>query len=142
MNPLLTPARSKFRTEMAVRPDDIDMNRHVHASHYFDYVLAARYDQMARFYQMPMEEFLELGYGWVVRKANLDFKRSLKLGDLFTVTTWIEEFFPDGVHVRFEIHRQPTVKLCCDGSFHYTMVSLATGRAQPIPDWIQAKYAV
>ena len=49
------PLRSKFETEMPVRPDDIDMNQHVHNSRYFDYVLAARYDQMARCYRMPME---------------------------------------------------------------------------------------
>ena len=28
--------------------------------------------------------------------------------------------------------RQQNGKLCCDGWFHYTMVSLATGRAQAI----------
>ena len=31
-----------FATEMQVRPDDIDMHRHVHNSRYLDYVLAAR----------------------------------------------------------------------------------------------------
>ena len=40
--------RTKFETELQVRPDDIDVNQHVHGSRYFDYVLAARYDQMAR----------------------------------------------------------------------------------------------
>ena len=49
----LIPLRSRFETEMPVRPDDIDMNQHVHNSRYFDYVLAARYDQMARCYRMP-----------------------------------------------------------------------------------------
>ena len=42
------PIYSRFETELQVRPDDIDMNQHVHNSRYFDYVLAARYDQMAR----------------------------------------------------------------------------------------------
>ena len=34
--------RTKFETEMQVRPDDIDMFQHVHSSKYLDYVLAAR----------------------------------------------------------------------------------------------------
>ncbi len=46
---------TKFETALQVRPDDIDMNQHVHASRYMDYVLAARYDQMARCYQMAIE---------------------------------------------------------------------------------------
>lgn len=57
--------KTKFETELGVRPDDIDMNQHVHASRYQDYVLAARYDQMARCYKMSMEEFFKAGLGWV-----------------------------------------------------------------------------
>src|ERR1019366_6508676 len=37
---------SKFETELAVRPDDIDLYQHVHSTRYLDYVLAARFDQM------------------------------------------------------------------------------------------------
>ena len=33
------PGRTRFRTPLRVRPDDIDMNQHVHGSRYFDYVL-------------------------------------------------------------------------------------------------------
>lgn len=40
----MTTRYLKFDTELAVRPDDIDMNNHVHNSKYLDYVLAARYD--------------------------------------------------------------------------------------------------
>lgn len=136
------PGRSKFQTEMQVRPDDIDMNQHVHASRYMDYVLAARYDQMARCYQMPMEEFIASGLGWYVRTAHIDYKRPLGLGDHFVVRTWVEEFVKDGVIVQFQILRQTTGKLACDGFFHYTMVSLKTGRAEIIPDWIVERYSI
>jgi acyl-CoA thioester hydrolase/thioesterase-3 len=118
------------------------MNQHVHASRYLDYVLAARYEQMARCYGMSMEEFLQAGFGWVVRSCHLDFKRALGLGEHFTVRTWIDELFADGVLVRFEMDRKKNGKRCCDGSFHYTMVSVKTGRAVPIPDWIVGKYAI
>jgi len=134
--------RTRFETELQVRPDDIDMNQHVHNSRYFDYVLAARYDQMARCYKMPMEEFLKAGYGWVVKTAYLDYKRPLALGDIAVVTTWVDEMLKNGVKVRFEIHKKSRGKLSCDGYFDYTMVSLQTGRGEKIPDWIAAKYSV
>ncbi|MEM7013763.1 MAG: acyl-CoA thioesterase, partial [Verrucomicrobiota bacterium] len=35
------PEYSTFESELAVRPDDIDLNGHVHNSKYLDYVLAA-----------------------------------------------------------------------------------------------------
>jgi acyl-CoA thioester hydrolase/thioesterase-3 len=137
-----TLGRTKFQTELQVRPDDIDMNQHVHNSRYFDYVLAARYDQMSRCYGMGMEEFLQLGFGWVVKAAHVEFKRPLNLGDSIIVTTWIEEMLRDGVKVQFEIARKANGKLCCDGYFDYTMVSLNTGRAEVIPEAIRDKYSI
>jgi len=136
------PGRSRFETELQVRPDDIDMNQHVHASRYLDYVLAARYDQMARCYHMSMEEFIKAGYGWFVRTCHLEFKRPLGLGDYFIVRTWIEDLFKDTVSVHFEIVKTKTGKLCCDGYFLYTMVNLKTNRAEVIPDWILQKYSI
>ena len=61
--PLPGPVRSsdlyaRFETEHVVRPDDIDMFQHVHSSRYLDYVLAARYEQMAPCYGMPWEDFI------------------------------------------------------------------------------------
>src|SRR5262247_2351146 len=101
----MIPGKSKFETELCVRPDDIDMNRHVHASRYHDYVLAARYDQMARCYNMSMEEFERAGFGWFVKTAHLDYKRALALGDSFIVRTWVDEIARAQVKVCFEIVR-------------------------------------
>jgi len=141
----LVLGRTRFTSELEVRPDDIDMFQHVHSSRYLDYVLAARFDQMARCYGMAMEEFLKLGLAWFQRSAHIEFKRPLRLGDRFAVTTWIEELQRDTVRVDFEIRRRdatPTQKLCCDGHCHYTLVNVATGRAEPIPDWIASKYGI
>lgn len=118
------------------------MNQHVHNSRYFDYVLAARYDQMERCYKMPMEEFIKHGFGWVIRTAHVEYKRPLGMGDWFIVKTWINEIFKDGVRVHFEIIKKATGKLSCDGYFNYTMVNLETGRAEAIPQFIRDKYSV
>ena len=82
---------STFESELAVRPDDIDMNNHVHVSKYADYVLAARYDQMQRCYKMPMEEFVKMGYGWVVVTSYIEYKRPLFINDVVLVRTSIAE---------------------------------------------------
>jgi YbgC/YbaW family acyl-CoA thioester hydrolase len=136
------PKRTVFESELEVRPDDIDMFQHVHASKYQDYVLAARFDQMKRCYGISMEAFIEKGLGWFVRDFYIEYKRSLNLGDRFTVKTWIQDFFRTGVCVHFEIIRKPNDKLCCKGHSHYTMVSLNTQRPEPIPEWVTEKYRV
>lgn len=143
MNPATTKLPgTQFETEMQVRPDDIDMNQHVHGSRYMDYVLAARYDQMARCYEMPMEEFLQLGFGWFVRTAHVEYKRPLALGEHFIVRTRVAEMVKHSVKVEFDILKRKTGKLACDGYFDYTMVNLKTGRAEIIPDWIVARYSI
>jgi acyl-CoA thioester hydrolase/thioesterase-3 len=91
---------------------------------------------------MPMEEFIKAGFGWVVRVAHVEYKRPLNLGDVMIVRTWIEEMHRDGVKVHFEILKKPAGKLCAAGHFDYAMISLATGRATAIPDWINAKYSI
>jgi acyl-CoA thioester hydrolase len=133
---------SRFSSELQVRPDDIDMNQHVHASKYFDYVLAARYDQMARCYKMGMEEFVARGLGWFVRTSHIEYKRPLKMGDGFIVTTRVSEISDDSVKVQFEIAKKTNNKIAADGYCVYTLVSLQNGRAQPIPPEIAAKYSV
>ncbi len=138
----MTKIHSKFESELQVRPDDIDMNQHVHNSRYFDYVLAARYDQMERCYKMPMSEFIKLGFGWVVRVAHIEYKRPLGLGDWFVVRTWIHKINKDGVEVHFQIVRRDNGKLSCSGYFDYAMVSLQSGRAAAIPQWIIEKYSI
>jgi len=141
-SPTTPLGRSRFETELQVRPDDIDMNQHVHGSRYFDYVLAARYDQMERCYKVPMQQFIDAGYGWYVKTAHLEYKRALGLGERFIVRTWVDAIRRSEVTVKFELLRKSNSKLCCDGYFDYTMISLKTGRAETIPDWIVEKYAI
>lgn len=133
---------SKFESELAVRPDDIDMYQHVHSSRYMDYVLAARFDQMARCYGMPMEAFQKLGFGWVIASTQMNFRRPLVLGDRMTVRCWIERFTLIGLRLQFEIDRRPDGKRACDGWFDYVMIAVATGRPARIPEEIRRQYSI
>lgn len=133
---------SKFESELQVRPDDIDMNQHVHNSKYFDYVLAARYDQIERCYKVAMDDFIKIGFSWVVRASFIEFRRPLGLGDFMVVRTWIEEIRSDGAKVRFEIVKKGNGKISCDGFFEYAMINVKTGRAEKVPDWIIEKYSI
>ena len=137
-----TSVFARFETELAVRPDDIDLYQHVHSTRYLDYVLAARFDQMDRCYGMSMKAFAARGLGWFMKAANIQYRRPLGMGDQMIVRTWITEFHPDGVRVGFEIVRADNGKRVCDGHCDYTLVTLEDGRATPIPEDVRAKYGV
>lgn len=134
--------RSKFETELQVRPDDIDLFRHVHSSRYLDYLLAARFDQMERCYGMSMEDFLKQGLGWYVKTSHFEYKRSLDMAERFVVRTWVEDIRSPDVEVRFEILKGATRRPACVGWCVFTMMKLDTGRPESIPDWIIEKYSV
>lgn len=133
---------SKFQTEFKVRPDDIDMFNHVHNSKYFDYVLAARYEQMEECYHMSMEEFLAQGLGWVVKTAYVDYKRALTLGDAFIVETGIVVFEDRGCKVEFKITNKKTAKICCDGWFDYVLIDIKSGRSQKVTPQMIERYSI
>ncbi|WP_442587104.1 acyl-CoA thioesterase [Pedobacter sp. AW31-3R] len=133
---------SIFESELKVRPDDIDMFNHVHNSKYFDYVLAARYDQMEQFYKMPMESFLNSGFGWVVRTAYVDFKRPLILGDVIKVRTGILSINEKGCRVQFEIENIRTKKIASDGWFDYVLIDIATGKGCKVSDEMINAYSI
>lgn len=133
---------NKYESELHVRPDDIDMFQHVHSSKYIDYVLAARYDQMARCYGMGMEEFLQNGLGWVITSTYMEYKRPLKMGEYFIVRTQLVEFEKHTAKVEFEILKKEGMKQSCTGYFSYTMIDLETGRAKQLPEWIIERYSL
>lgn len=133
---------SIFETELTVRPDDIDMFQHVHNSKYFDYVLAARYEQMEKFYKMPMEDFLKSGYGWVVRTAMVDFKRALILGDVVKIRTGILTINAKGCRVQFEIELIRTGKIVSDGYFDYVLIDTKTGRGAKVSEEMIHAYSI
>ena len=133
---------SKFETELAVRPDDIDHHQHVHATRYLDYVLAARFEQMDKNYGMSVQAFAARGLGWFMAAAAISYKRPLGWGDRMVVRCWIDHFTETGCRVGFEIEKLPTGKRVCDGHCDYTLVTLTTGRATPIPEDVRAKYSI
>lgn len=130
-----------YQTELRVRPDDIDMFNHVHNSRYFDYVLAARYDQMERCYGLGMDKFLDRGFGWLVRTVYMDYKRPLKMSEYFVVKTGIETIDEKKCRVNFEITSKATNKICCDGWFEFVMIDLKTGRGVLIPEDVVNHYS-
>jgi YbgC/YbaW family acyl-CoA thioester hydrolase len=133
---------SRFTSILQVRPDDIDMFQHVHNSKYFDYVLAARYEQMETAYGMSMEDFMNAGYGWVVKTAHVNFIRPLTMGETFSVATGILSIDEKGARVSFDIISKKTGKLCSDGWFDYVLIDIKSGRSKPITTEMLEKYSI
>jgi acyl-CoA thioester hydrolase/thioesterase-3 len=134
---------SIFETEVTVRPDDIDMNNHVHYSRYLDYILMARYDQMKKDYKVTMEEFVERGFSWVASELTIKYKRPILLQDgSVKVRTQLETFNGSKVLINFWIVKGEKEKVAAQGQVSYTMISVKSGRPTSVPDDIVRQYQI
>lgn len=133
---------SKFDSEITIRPDDIDMNNHVHYSKYLDYILAARYEQMRRDYKMSMEEFVKLGYAWVASTAHIEYKRSLLLNDKAIVRTQVDSYSGAQVKVNFWILKKENDKIAAEGYVLYSLISSKSGRPVRLSEEMIEKYSL
>jgi len=133
---------SAFTSEIIVRPDDIDMNNHVHFSKYLDYFLAARYEQMERDYKISMEEFIEMRLNWFASGMSITYKRPLKLGDIAVVKTQMESFQGAQVKVNFWIYNKKTNKLAAEGNGIFTLINIDNGRPARITKEITDRYSI
>jgi YbgC/YbaW family acyl-CoA thioester hydrolase len=132
---------SIFETEVIVRPDDIDMNNHVHYSKYLDYLLFARFDQMERCYKMSMQEYIDMKLTWVSSNVNINYKRGLVLGEKCKVRTKIDSFSGAKVTVWFEILKE-SGKVAADGTADYTLISTENGRPTRITDEMILRHSI
>lgn len=123
-----------FASEITIRPDDIDLNNHVHHTKYLDYVLAARYIQMKEKYKMAMSEFHKLELNWLVSTTHIDYKRALKLEDKILVKTQSESANGAQSRVLFWIVNKETNKVAAEGYIIYTLISMKTGKPVRIPE--------
>lgn len=134
---------STFETEITIRPDDIDMNNHVHSSRYQDYLFMARYDQMKNDYKVSMELFIERGYSWVVSEFNIQYKREIRIDEgTVKVQTQVKEIKGANVLVTYKILKSQNGKIAAQGYATYTMVSIQTGRSSKIPDDLIKYYEI
>ncbi len=139
-------AFSIFESEIKIRPDDIDLNNHVHNTKYLDYVLAARYEQMIKDYKMSMNDFYKLDYNWVISITYIEYKRALVLHDNIVVRTQFDSVNGAQCRVNFWIVKKATdkagEKVAAQGHIIYTMISIKTGRPVRIPEEIIEHYSI
>ncbi|MEO8232655.1 MAG: thioesterase family protein [Ignavibacteriota bacterium] len=137
-----TNTKSIFETEIIVRPDDIDMNNHVHNSKYLDYIQTARFIQMRDNYKVPMEEYISKGLNWFASEVHLHYKRELKFGDVALVKTQVGDWSGAQVTINVWVYNKATNKIAVEGEMLYTLVSITSGRPTRIPEEIIERHKI
>lgn len=120
-------------------PADIDDLAHVSNLVYLRWVLeAARAHSDARGWDPAA--YRELGATWVVRRHEIDYLRSAKLGDAIAVTTWVDSWKRVSCVRCTEIAMQRDGAMVARAATTWAFVELDGGRPTRVPDVLIAKF--
>lgn len=118
-------------------PADIDELAHVSNLVYLRWVLeAARAHSDARGWDPAA--YRELGATWVVRRHEIDYLRSAKLGDAIAVTTWVDSWKRVSCVRCTEIASAGT--MLARAATTWAFVELDSGRPTRVPEALIAKF--
>jgi acyl-CoA thioester hydrolase len=81
----------------------------------------------------PMERYLAMGAGWVVRSHSVEYLRPAFAGDGLALHTWVPEFTQRSTPRRYLFVRAGDSRLLARAETHWVFIDLASGRRRALP---------
>jgi len=128
-----------YTKRFTVSPDAIDRQGHVNNLAYVAWMqdVAIEHSTAAGW---PMDRYLAIGAGWVVRSHFVEYLRLALAGDLLAIHTWVPEFTQRSTPRRYLFVRERAREVVARAETRWVFVDLATGRRRPIPDELLASF--
>jgi len=123
---------SIYTMEFAVPSEAIDQQGHVSNLAYVAWMQDVAIEHSAAA-GWPMERYLQLGAGWVVRSHFIEYLRPVFAGERLAVHTWVPRFDQRSQPRRYLFVRGDDRRLVADAETRWVFVDLATGRRRPLP---------
>jgi acyl-CoA thioester hydrolase len=90
----------------------------------------------------PMDRYLTLGAGWVVRSHFVEYLRPAFAGEPLAIHTWVPEFTQRSTPRRYLFVRENDRQLLAQAETRWVFVDLATGRRRALPEELIAAFEV
>jgi acyl-CoA thioester hydrolase len=123
---------SIYTMEFAVPSEAIDQQGHVSNLAYVAWMQDVAIEHSAAA-GWPMERYLQLGAGWVVRSHFIEYLRPVFAGERLAVHTWVPRFDQRSQPRRYLFVRGDDRRLVAEAETRWVFVDLATGRRRPLP---------
>ena len=130
-----------YSKRLTVPSDAIDRQGHVNNLAYVAWMQDVAIEHSAAV-GWPMERYLALGAGWVVRSHFVEYLRPAFAGERLTILTWVPEFTQRSTPRRYLFVREADRQLVAQAETRWVFVDLATGRRRPLPDELIAAFEV
>ena len=90
----------------------------------------------------PMDRYLTLGAGWVVRSHFVEYLRPAFAGERLAIHTWVPEFSQRSTPRRYLFVREDDQQLLAQAETRWVFVDLVTGRRRALPEELVAAFEV
>jgi 4-hydroxybenzoyl-CoA thioesterase len=123
-----------FRTHIQVRFSDEDHARIVYFPRFFHFFHVAFEDFFAA-HGVPYRDVLDVDRcGWPAVRAEADFDRTLRFGDILEVDLWVERLGTSSAIFLYRGRRPGEPEDICRGRITVVCVDMDTFQSRPIPD--------
>ena len=130
-----------YSKRFAVPSEAIDQQGHVNNLAYVAWMQDVAIEHSAAA-GWPMERYLTLGAGWVVRSHFIEYLRPAFEGERLAVFTWVPEFTQRSTPRRYFFVRETDRQLLAQAETRWVFVDLTSGRRRPLPDELIAAVEV
>jgi acyl-CoA thioester hydrolase len=131
---------STFVTEFVAGPEHIDQLGHVSNIEYLRWIVAAAEGHSIHA-GYGEQRYRELGFVWVVRRHEIDYLVSARLGDVVRATTWVAEFRGASCVRATTLCRAGDDVVLARARTTWACISLTTGRPCRIPNELVHAFA-
>ena len=133
-------ARSPIYTkQFDVPADAIDQQGHVSNLAYVAWMQDVAIEHSAAV-GWPLDRYLALGAGWVVRSHFIDYLRPVFAGERLSVHTWVPRFDQRATPRRYLFVREHDRRLVAEAETKWVFVDLASGRRRALPAELLAAF--
>jgi acyl-CoA thioester hydrolase len=123
---------STYSKEFEVPPDAIDQQGHVSNLAYVAWMQDVAIEHSAAA-GWPMERYLQLRAGWVVRSHFIEYLRPVFAGERLALHTWVPRFDQRSTPRRYLFVRADDRRRVAEAETKWVFVDLGTGHRRPLP---------
>lgn len=121
--------KKKFTTIFLPRFTDFDLQGILNSARYVELLAEARFEQMNRCYNYPIENYLKKNQHWVVANININYISAISPGRAIEISTEVTEIVGPKAHVAFGFETRNSsgqVKSHALGTAEYVLIDLKT----------------
>jgi YbgC/YbaW family acyl-CoA thioester hydrolase len=118
-----------------IRFNDCDSFKHLHNTHYIDYMINAREDHLKEFHQLEMTELYQKGLSWMVSTHEIVYLRPAVYGETVCIKSVLIKASDDSLLVEMVMMDEAASRIKAILWTKFIHINAAAGKREKHPEW-------